>query len=109
MKIDGLIIKEVDLFKAVDCWATRQERWRQRLQAPPPDGKKKREIIGEDILNAIRFPLMSLKEFATDVIDCNILTLEEVSEMVKQYADVATSPFLICPNSKSSCIFPALL
>ena len=34
---------------------------------------------------------MSLKEFASTVIDSNILTMKEISEMVKYYADVSIS------------------
>ena len=91
VKMDGLNIKEVELFKAIDRWAIRESRRQRFLQSSPPDGEEKRKIIGEEILNAIRFPLMSLQEFASVVIDCNILTMEEVGQMVKHYADVSTS------------------
>lgn len=93
VNMDGLDIKEVELFKAVDRWAIKQSQrplfWKK---VPPPSGEKKREIIGEEILHAIRFPLMSLKEFSPVVIDCNILTMDEINLMVKYYADVPSSP-----------------
>lgn len=92
VKMDGLNVREVELFKAVDRWAARQGRIKRIARRKLPDGGEKREIIGEAILKAIRFPLMSLKEFASTVIDSNILTMKEISEMVKYYADVSISP-----------------
>ena len=50
-----LNVKEVELFKAVDRWATKEcERQGMTL-----DGEAKRRILGEGIEKAIRFPLMS--------------------------------------------------
>ena len=92
VKMDGLNVREVELFKAVDRWAARQGRIKRIARKKPPDGGEKREIIGQTILKAIRFPLMSLKEFASTVIDSNILTMKEISEMAKYYADVSISP-----------------
>ena len=89
VKKDGLNIKEVQLFQAVDRWATEECR-RKRLT--PSDENAKRQILGEEIVKAIRFPLMTLSEFASVVIDCNILTFKEVGDLVKHYADVSTSP-----------------
>ncbi len=43
-------------------------------------------------MKAMRFPLMSLKEFASVVIDSDILTSKEVGDMVKLFSDVLTSP-----------------
>ncbi|XP_078380493.1 BTB/POZ domain-containing protein 6-like [Oculina patagonica] len=88
VKRERLNVKEVELFKAVDRWATK-ESGRQGITA---DGDAKRRILGEEIVKAIRFPLMSEKEFASVVIDCDILTLKEVGAMVKHFNDVLTSP-----------------
>ena len=86
---ERLTIKEVDLFKAVDRWATKESE-RQGITA---DGESKRKIIGEDIVKAIRFPLMSEKEFVSVVFDSRILNFEEISELMKYYNDVElTSP-----------------
>ena len=70
MKRERLNVKEVDLFKAVDRWATKEVE-RQGVTA---DGKVKRRFLGEEIVKAIRFPVMSQKEFASFVLDCDILT-----------------------------------
>ena len=89
VKKDGLNIKEVQLFQAVDRWATEECR-RQHLT--PSDEGTKRRILGDEILQAIRFPLMTLGEFAAVVIDCNILTFKEVADLIKHFAGVSTSP-----------------
>ena len=85
VKRERMNVKEVDLFKAVDHWATKEVE-RQRLT---PDGKVKRRILGEEIVKAIRFPVMSQKEFASVVVDCEILTQKEIVFMMKHYVGVA--------------------
>ena len=70
VKRERLNVKEVDLFKAIDRWATKEVE-KQRLTS---GGKVKRGILGEEIVKAIRFPVMSQKEFASVVVDCDILT-----------------------------------
>ena len=81
VKREGLNVKQVELFKAVDRWATQQSK----RQGITPDGESKRRILGEEILKAIRFPLMSQQEFATVVIDSGILTSSEVHAMKKHF------------------------
>ena len=88
MKKEVLKVKEAELFKAVDRWAT-QEIKRKGLN---PDGETKRRMIGEELLNAIRFPLMSQKEFLAVVADSNILTTKEVVDLMKHYNSMLTSP-----------------
>ena len=92
VKRERLNVTEVELFKAVDRWATKESE----RQGTKPDSDVKRRILGEEIVKAIRFPLMSLKEFASVVIDSRILTLEEVGDMMKYYGDALTSslPFI---------------
>ena len=83
-----LNVKEAELFKAVDRWAAKEiER-----QGLIPDGETKRKIIGEELLNAIRFPLMSQKEFLAVVPDSNILTTKEIVDLMKHYNSMLTSP-----------------
>ncbi|KAL9958704.1 hypothetical protein ACROYT_G035754, partial [Oculina patagonica] len=85
---DSLTIREEELFKAVDVWATK-ECERQGLAL---DGNTKRKILGDQIVKAIRFPVMEVKEFATVVPDCKILTPEEVFDMMKYFNSVVSSP-----------------
>ena len=72
VKREDLNVKEVELFKAVDCWATEQSK----RQGITRDGESKRRILGEEIVKEIRFPLMSQQEFASVVFDSDILFFE---------------------------------
>ena len=73
VKREILKVKEVDLFRAVDRWATKE----QERRGLTPRRKVKREILGEEIVKAIRFSLIPEKEFASVVLDCDILTETE--------------------------------
>ena len=98
VKRERLNVKEVDLFKAVDRWATKEVE----KQGLTPDGKDKRRILGEEIVKAIRFPVMSQKEFAS-VLDCDILTKNEIVSMMKHYSgfDLEPSlPFMHSPRTR---------
>ena len=90
VKREVLNVKEVELFKAVDRWATK-EMDRQGITS---DSEAKRRIIGEETLKAIRFPLMSQKEFLSVVPDSNILTMKEFVELMKHFNGILTSPLL---------------
>ena len=84
---DTLTVKEVALFKAVDRWATKQCE-KQSLAA---EGKIKRRILGEEVIKAVRFPLMTIEEFASFVPDTNLLNLDEITVLFKFFA-IKTSP-----------------
>ena len=84
VKREVLCVTEVELFKAVDRWAT-EEGERQGLTL---DGETKRRLLGEEIVKGIRFPLMSLAEFATVVDDTAILSRKETGDMMKCYSNV---------------------
>ena len=73
---DTLTIEEIDLFKAVDQWATKE----CEKQGLAVSGELKRRILGETIIKAICFPLMKAnKEFETVVLDARILSLHEIA------------------------------
>lgn len=78
---------EVELFKAVDRWAAKES---ERHGTTPGDAK--RRILGEEIVKAIRFPLMTEKEFISVVPHCDILTTTEIIDVVKHYNGVLTTP-----------------
>ena len=65
-----LLIAEIELFKAVELWATKECQRQGLVEA---DGKVKRRILGEQILKGIRFPTMKLEDFASVVLDSGIL------------------------------------
>lgn len=83
-----MTITEIELFKAVDLWATKEcER-----QGMSTDSNVKRSILGESIVKEIRFPLMKKEEFATVVPDSEILTSLEVANMMNNFNSVSTPP-----------------
>ena len=85
---DGLTIEEIDLFEAVDLWATK-ECERQGLAV---DGALKRRVLGETLVKALRFPTMKQEDFASVVLDSKILTKDEIVFIIKYLNSVSTSP-----------------
>ena len=81
---NSLNIKEVELFKAVDCWAENECK-KQGLVA---EGSVKRRVLGERVVHGIRFPVMEETEFADIVLDSEILTLKETNRLVKYFNSV---------------------
>ena len=52
-------------------------------------------------MKAVRFPVMSQKEFASVVVDCDILTKTEIGFMMKHYGGVgleSSLPFMHSPR-----------
>ena len=76
---DTLTINEIDLFKAVDLWATKKCE-KQGLEA---NGEVKRRVLDEKVVKAIRFPVMELRDFSAVVLNAKILTLDEVTRLVQ--------------------------
>ena len=74
----------MELFKAIDCWAEK-ECEKQGLVA---EGSVKRRVLGERVVQGIRFPLMGQTEFADIVLDSEILTLRESNRLVKYFNSV---------------------
>ena len=85
---DSLNIKELELFKAVDRWASNQCE-KQGLVA---EGSVKRRILGERIVKGIRFPLMEQKEFVDVVLDSDIRTKAESYHLMKYFNSVLNVP-----------------
>jgi len=96
---DSLKVKEVELFKAVDCWATKV----CQKQGLATEGSVKRRILGERIVKAIRFPVMKEKEFAEVVLDSEILTPRESFDMVKYFNSVLKVPEGFSESTRAGC------
>ena len=96
---DTLTIEEIELFKAVDLWTTK-ECERQGLEA---DGETKRRILGEEIIKAIRFPIMKQEDFASVVLDIEILREKEIVGIIKHLNSVSKSPVGFPETRRSSC------
>ena len=82
-----LMVEEIELFKAVDLWATK-ECERQGLAI---EGAVKRRILGEKIVKGIRFPTMKLEDFASMVLASDILTKEEIVSLIRHLSSVSSS------------------
>ena len=85
---DTLRIPEIELFKAVNLWATKKCEEQGLLT----DGSEKRRILGERIVKGIRFPVMTQHEFAEVVLDCKILTPDEAFTIVKYLNSIRNTP-----------------
>ena len=85
---DFLSIEEVDLFQAVDLWATKQ----CEANGSTASGELKRRILGERIVKAIRFPVMTQKEFEAVVVEKRILTPDELIRFFQFFSLSLTSP-----------------
>ena len=87
VKRDTLTIREVELFKAVNLWATKEcER-----QGQSANGNAKRFMIGEGIVKKIRFPVMLEREFVSVVLASEILKSDEVFGIMKYFNKVVSS------------------
>ena len=76
---DTLTINEIDLFKAVDLWATKKCE-KQGLEA---NSEVKRRVLDETVVKGIRFPVMELQDFSAVVLNAKILTLDEVTRLLQ--------------------------
>ena len=85
---NSLNIKEVELFKAIDRWAEK-ECEKQGLVA---EGSVKRRVVGERVVQGIRFPVMEEREFADFVLDSEILTPRETNRLFKYFNSVLNDP-----------------
>ena len=87
VKRETLNVREVELFKAVDCWA-KNECKRRNLKTT---GSVKRQVLGAKIVRNIRFPVMTQIEFMDVVLKSKILTPEETSMMKNYFSCAVTS------------------
>ena len=85
---DVLTIEEIDLFEAVDLWATKACE-RQGLVV---DGVLKRRVLGDTLVRALRFPTMKLEDFTSAVLDSKILTQDGIVTIIKCLSSVSRSP-----------------
>ena len=97
---DSLDVREVELFKAVDCWAIK-ECEKQSLAA---EGSVKRKTLGERIVKAIRFPVMKQQEFADVVLDSEILTKTESFDLMKYFSSVLKFPIGFSEATRSGTL-----
>jgi len=97
---DSLNVREVELFKAIDCWATEE----CEKQGQAAEGSVKRKILGERIVKAIRFPVMKQQEFADVVLVSDILTKKEAFNMEKYFTSGLMFPMGFCEATRSGSL-----
>lgn len=104
---DSLNITEVKLFDAVDRWATKE----CEKQGLPTEGQVKRRVLGEQIIKAIRFPVMGQTEFTSVVANRGILTEEETGILDQYFNSTLNQPvgFSDAKRSSSSRVEGTLL
>lgn len=84
VKRSSLRIDEVSLLKAVDRWATK----RCKEKSKEVNGANKTSELGEELLQNVRFPLMSPNQFSEVVIPSDILSKTEIIDVFKYFTSV---------------------
>ena len=92
LKRESLCTKELALFDAVKHWAEAK----CEEKGLEPTGEAMREILGEAV-DFIRFPTMSLQDFAQKVVPSEILTADDALEMHQYFSRVIPSPNIKFP------------
>ena len=82
VKRNTLNVEEIELFIAINKWA-QNECKKLGLDAT----KERRQILGDDIIDNLRFPVMKKNEFNDVVKRTNLLTEEETREVLNNFAD----------------------
>ena len=76
------VSEELTLFNAIDRWASK----RCQEAGVIVSGENKRSVLGKDLLDNIRFFLMSPDQFTDVVLPKNILTKDEVVDVFKYFS-----------------------
>ena len=87
VKRSSLRIDELSLFKAVDRWATK----RCADETKAVNGASKRSLLGEDLVEHIRFQAMSPQEFSDVVITSDLLSKDEIIDVLRVLSSVSFS------------------
>ena len=98
---DTLTIEEIDLFKAVDQWATKE----CEKQGLAVNGELKRRTLGEQIFKAIRFPLMKQEEFASVVVNKDMFTKGELVEFFQFFSSPLDTPVGFSKTRRSLAVY----
>ena len=82
VKRNTLNVKEIELFIAINKWA---ENKCKKLWLDPT--VERRQVLGDDIIDNLRFPVMDENEFNDVVKRSNLLTKEETRDVLKNFPD----------------------
>ena len=84
---DSLVVQEVERFRAFDKWIASQSRKQDRNSSLQKLDEGK--FVHSQLVNHIRFPLMSRREFAETVPETNLLLKDDVINMFTFFSSVA--------------------
>ena len=93
VKRNPLNIKEIDLLVTIDRWAE-NECEKLKFEA---HGKQLQQLLGEQIIKNLRFPVMEENEFCDIVCNTELLSLNETRELLNYFSD-RNSPFHFIQN-----------
>lgn len=78
LRLDACNVSEIALFRCCSEWADRVCK-KSRL---PVTFQNKREVLGQETLNLIRFPTMSVEDFQWEVVPSGLLPYEDVQSLL---------------------------
>ena len=84
---DSLVVQEVERFRAFDKWIASQSRKQDRNSSLQKLDEGK--FVHSQLVNHIRFPLMSRREFAETVPETNLLLKDDVINMFTFFSSVS--------------------
>jgi len=78
LRLDTCSVPEISLFRAVTSWAQRLCRARDMPLTP----ENQREVLGQDTLELIRFPVMTPEQLQWEVIPSGLLKYGDVQQLL---------------------------
>lgn len=79
MQLDNCSVQEIALFRACNEWAERS----CRKSGLPANQENKRDALGLQTLQLIRFPVMSVDEFQWEVVPTGMLAYQDVQSLLQ--------------------------
>lgn len=79
LAMDVCSVPEISLFRALNEWAEHQ----CKIKALPPLPEHRRMILGEDTIELVRFPVMSVEELQWEVVPTGLLEYRDVMTVQK--------------------------
>jgi len=88
-KLENCSVDEITFFRAANAWA---ERRCAKLGEDNPSAERKRQtlkndLLGEDTLEFIRFPVMTVEQFQWEVVPTGLLEYEDVQSVLNAIAN----------------------
>lgn len=97
LRLECSSVSEISFFRAMNEWAER--RCKKNGRDSNTEGKK--TFLGEDTIELVRFPVMTLEQFQWEVIPTGMLNYEEVNQVLYSLTQKApyVGRFVAAPRS----------